>query len=106
MGTNYWPPNIPRDVTLDAITQAFESVGFTVCNDPAHEDGYERVAVFAKTGNTYTHAARQLEDGRWTSKLGPLEDIEHDHLVGVEGDEYGEVVTLMKRVRASADEEE
>lgn len=33
---------------------------------------------------------------RWTSKLGELEDIEHD-LTDLEGAAYGKVVLLMKR---------
>ena len=42
------------------------------------------------------HAARQLPSGRWTSKLGFLEDIEHA-LHDLEGTEYGAVVLVMKR---------
>jgi hypothetical protein len=42
------------------------------------------------------HAARQLASGRWTSKIGVLEDIEHD-LRDLEGDEYGKVVVVIKR---------
>ena len=56
------------------------------------------MAVFADpTGPT--HAARQLADGRWSSKLGRREDIEHvlDALAGVDGDEYGQVVQVLKR---------
>ncbi|MCG8587287.1 MAG: hypothetical protein MI757_21490 [Pirellulales bacterium] len=45
----------------------------------------------------YTHAARQLPDGRWTSKLGKAEDIEHDSANDVAGGLYGEVVEFMKR---------
>lgn len=42
---------------------------------------------------------RQLPDGKWTSKLGALEDIEHDRLDALEGDDYGRVVAYMKRQR-------
>jgi hypothetical protein len=41
------------------------------------EPGFLKVALYG-TGLTYTHAARQLADGKWTSKLGKGEDIEHD----------------------------
>ncbi|MCI0637958.1 MAG: hypothetical protein L0Y72_23715 [Gemmataceae bacterium] len=37
-----------------------------------------------------THAARQLPTGRWSSKLGPSEDIEHD-LHALEGEIYGTI---------------
>jgi hypothetical protein len=45
------------------------------------------------------HAARQLPSGRWTSKIGVLEDIEHS-LRDLEGDEYGTATVLMKRPAA------
>ncbi|TAF36353.1 MAG: hypothetical protein EAZ69_10585 [Oscillatoriales cyanobacterium] len=43
-----------------------------------------------------THAARQLANGKWTSKLGWLEDIEHE-LDGLTGDRYGVVGQILKR---------
>ncbi len=52
--------------------------------------------MFADALGLPTHAARQLASGRWTSKLGKAEDIEHD-LHDLEGDLYGIVVLLMKR---------
>ena len=51
----------------------------------------------------YTHAARQLPGGKWTSKLGKAEDIEHDTADVVAGGIYGEVVELMKRPIAGSD---
>ena len=43
-----------------------------------------------------THAARQLRSGRWTSKLGQAEDIEHE-LRALEGAIHGAVVLILKR---------
>jgi hypothetical protein len=43
------------------------------------------------------HAARQLPNGRWASKLGREDDVEHDSEKGVSGDNYGTVVAYMKR---------
>jgi hypothetical protein len=49
--------------------------------------GEEKICLYAKNGKP-THAARQLSNGRWTSKLGPDEDVEHD-LSDLEGRRYG-----------------
>jgi len=50
-----------------------------------------------------THVARQLPSGRWTSKMGFLEDIEHT-VDALRGFYYGAVTQILKRaVRASAD---
>ncbi len=35
--------------------------------------------------------------GKWSSKLGEAEDIEHDSLDDVAGGVYGEVVEVLKR---------
>jgi hypothetical protein len=51
----------------------------------------------------YTHAARQLPTGKWTSKLGKAEDIEHDSPDDVAGGIYGEVVLFMRRQSNAAE---
>jgi hypothetical protein len=79
--TGYWPPNIPREETVDAFVQAYALQGYVQCNDGAQESGFEKIAVYAVRSGidmVPTHAARQLADGQWTSKLGTCEDIDHD----------------------------
>ena len=63
--------------------------------DAAIEPEVEKVALYARAGEP-THAARQLSSGRWTSKLGPEEDLEHS-LEGLAGPAYGVVVQILKR---------
>ena len=53
------------------------------------------MAIYALQGKP-THAARQLGDGRWTSKLGKEVDITHT-LVGLEGPVYGQVAAYLRR---------
>jgi hypothetical protein len=96
----YWPENVPRQETLDAFRDAFATLGYVVCDHPDVEPGFEKIALFADARGCPTHAARQLSSGRWTSKLGQLEDIEHD-LRDLEGTEYGVVALLMKRPSSS-----
>jgi hypothetical protein len=51
----------------------------------------------AENGNRNgRHAARQLTDGTWTSKLGREIDITHT-LPGLEGGEYGRIAMYMRR---------
>lgn len=91
-----WPLDAPAEETLSAFTIAFESLGYRRCETAEHEVGFEKVAVYANANGTPTHAARQLRSGRWTSKLGPHVDIEHE-IGALEGDEYGKVGLIMKR---------
>ena len=60
------------------------------------EPAIEKVALFANVHSIPTTRPMQLPDGAWTSKLGDLEDIEHD-LTDLEGAAYGKVVLVMKR---------
>jgi hypothetical protein len=92
----YWPPNVPTRAHLDSFVAAFQSIGFEICASGTHEQGVEKVALFADANGVPTHAARQMPSGRWTSKLGPWEDIDHT-LFALESGAYGSVVQFMQR---------
>lgn len=92
----YWPKNVPAEWTLNAVVLAFESLGFEPCESDGIETGWQKIAIYKGVDGDPTHAARQLPDGKWTSKLGDWEDIEHT-LVGIEGEKYGNVCQIMKR---------
>jgi hypothetical protein len=96
MRQGYWPREAAREETLQAFEEAYGTLGFSQCDNADLEAHFEKVAIFAKN-SVPTHAARQLPDGRWTSKLGTLEDIEHETLDALEGDWYGRVALLLKR---------
>jgi hypothetical protein len=92
----YWPEGVPRARTIEAFRAAFATLGYAVCSGDASVPGFEKVALFADADGLPTHAARQLANGRWTSKLGKAEDIEHE-LRDLEGDFYGTAVLIMVR---------
>lgn len=91
-----WPAGIPYQETVEAFEALFALFGFSPCQSEIPEDGIEKIALFADAISIPTHAARQLPNGRWTSKLGMAEDIEHD-LRAIEGDVYGRVVRIYRR---------
>jgi hypothetical protein len=98
----YWPPGAPTDYSIWAYAAAFATLGYVECQTPTFEDGWEKIALYAELVHgeiLATHAARQLADGTWTSKLGDLEDISHADLDALCGRAYGADVMYMKRVR-------
>lgn len=99
MDVYFWPLAAPREETIKAFVAAFATRGFTRCENGEVEAGYHKIAIYAKNSRP-THAARQLPDGRWTSKLGSSEDIEHHTLGAVEGDVYGSVAVFVRRFGA------
>lgn len=95
-GSSYWPLEAPREATLDAFVKAYGTLGYAECGSRDFEPGFEKIAVFVDASGTPTHAARQLPNGRWTSKCGRLHDIEHE-LDGLVGAEYGTVACILQR---------
>jgi hypothetical protein len=77
----------------------YEREGFVECDGDRIEDGFEKIAIYSEDGE-YNHAARQPPGGRWASKLGREEDIEHDSLEALVGPEFATVTHYMKRARA------
>ena len=104
-GGDYWPDDLPRDDALSTFVALFEYLGFAECGGLEPEEGIERIAIYAE-GDRFTHVARQLDSGRWTSKLGDLWDIEHEQLEDLEkptgnqrGQHYGEAKVIMCRLQ-------
>ncbi len=71
------------------------TISYEAADDDSLQDGYEKVALFAKDGRV-THAARQLPSSLWTSKPGSDVDIEHE-LHRIEGEVYGTIVRVLKQ---------
>ncbi len=92
----YWPPSVKRGDTIESWVQVYEIHGFRLCENAEHESGFEKVAIYEKDREPM-HVARQLKDGRWTSKLGVDEDIEHNTLDALEGNFYGAVSRILRR---------
>lgn len=101
-GIGHWPRNAQRRVTTQAFIDAYSDLGYVVCQNAVLEHGIEKIAIYATdglSGPEPTHASLQLEDGRWSSKLGDYEDIAHRSLDGVACLRYGRAVVYMSRAR-------
>ena len=95
----YWPPGFPPgDETVAMLVRIFELHGYRECDGPDLERGMEKVAIYGEAGDLWTHAARQLPSGAWTSKLGTGIDIEHQAVDGL-SPRYGAVVRILMRPR-------
>ena len=102
-GPTAWPAGVPHVFSVDSCIQAFVAIGYLPCETPDLESGYEKVALYADEFGDPTHAARQLESGRWASKMGDLDDIEHASVHSVEGPLYGRAVAFLRRPRRQSE---
>jgi hypothetical protein len=99
----YWPIACdPNDSTVANLVDALSSVGFVLCDDGSMELGFEKVAVYSIGPMEYTHAARQMPSGKWTSKLGFDVLIEHDSPESLTGGVYGKLSHFLRRPTTSS----
>lgn len=95
-GIYYWPDSVPRVETIEAFINLFESIGYKVCDNGNFENSFQKVAIYADSNGKPTHAARQLRNGLWTSKLGQSYDVTHT-IHSMSDGVYGNVRVFMKR---------
>lgn len=96
LGQCYWPPEARREVVLEAFIEAYQLHGYVDRSSAALEPATQKVAIYTSAAGVPTHAARQLPDGWWASKLGPQVDIEHE-LGALDGPMYGSVAVILAR---------
>jgi SEC-C motif len=96
LGGYYWPPGAPSGESVPSFVETFLRLGYEECASDEVEAGYDKIVLYAVDGSV-KHAARQLDDGRWTSKLGPWVDIEHLASTDVSGPKYGVVAAFLRR---------
>jgi hypothetical protein len=91
----YWPTSIASDETLATFIELFNILGYELCQSDIYEEGFERIAIYVLNG-VVKHASRQLSNGRWSSKVGEWEMIEHD-FNALDGIHYGAATQIMKK---------
>jgi hypothetical protein len=94
----YWPPGFPLSDSVDVLIRIFEVHGYSQCADADPEPGYEKIAIYTRE-RRFKHAARQVKSGRWASKLGEEQDIEHERVEHVRNASYGVVEDFLRRKR-------
>ena len=92
----YWPAPAQRTPLIASLVAVFTALGYEPAADDSVETGYIKVALYQQNGQ-WTHAARQMPNGRWRSKLGPGPLIEHDTPSDLAGELYGVVHCIMCR---------
>jgi len=69
----YWPSNTPRQYTAEAYIKAYEKIGYTVCNNSAYEEDFEKIKPERDRLNTIF-----LLTGDELSFITTLEQIAHN----------------------------
>lgn len=99
----YWPIPVDGMTILEAFEAWFAEDGWEQTESPDVEEGFEKVALFMANGEP-THAARLLDNGLWTSKLGwnPKISIDLSHgIADLDGPLYGTVARIYRKPAVS-----
>lgn len=97
-GVHYWPSDEILDCDVSNFIEAFMLKGYECCENSDFEPDYRKIALYVKPDTTEcTHAARELSNGCWSSKLGKSNDIQHGTPETIENDDYGKVFCFMKK---------
>lgn len=81
---------------MASLIEAFETLRYQRCDNGEVEVGFEKIALYGSDAE-WGHAAKQLPDGRWSSKCGDLDDIAHNSVADVYCSSYGPVFCFMRR---------
>ena len=97
----YWPSHATRSNGIASLREVFAGMGFEQCDDSRVEGGYQKVALYEEHG-IWAHAAVQLPNGAWRSKMGRGPVIEHRSPESLAGGDYGDPTVFMRRPQAPA----
>ena len=105
-GVSVWPGMSTGQGDIGTFIEAFRTAGFDLCDETDIDEGYEKVALYCDPNSEEcTHAARQLENGLWSSKLGSSNDIQHSTPYSIQGRLYGNVACVLRRCTVRGDED-
>jgi hypothetical protein len=93
----YWPSGAPLNHQISTFIEIYKSYGYAPCADGALQHDVEKVVIYENASGGCDHVARQLPDGRWTSKIGPDEDIAHETPESLTSNSYGRPAHFMAR---------
>lgn len=96
---NSWPPDLPREETLQVVQEFLRRLGFEECQTPNFEGGFVKIAIYMSNLRV-SHVARLCPEGYWESKCGLLVDVQHTTLQALSPD-YGIAAVFMRRSSTS-----
>ena len=95
-GINYWPPWATLTDRIASLVEVFAGLGYEQCDDSRAQAGYQKVALYEVQGEM-KHAAAQMPNSRWRSKMGQGPVIEHRSPESLSGGPYGEATVYMRK---------
>ena len=103
----YWPDGLPHDRAPETLRELFRQQGFVDCENGDLDSRSVKISLCrmqdADGSYIWTHTARQLRSGSWTSKLGNSYEVTHRRPEDLDGRLYGDVYAFMAKPRRGDD---
>ena len=103
----HWPVGLPHDRAPETLRTLFQREGFVDCENGDLDPNSVKIALYQaqESDGSYrwTHVARQLKTGLWTSKLGSSYEATHRNPEDLDGRLYGAVFAYMAKPRRGDD---
>ena len=98
----FWPPKVPREETLEAFMQAFGTLGYHPCADGTQEDGFQKIALFAKKESPDQSESRLVPTHAASPDISPVERKRQASLVVVTGGSFARALERFFRAAGKA----
>ena len=92
---SFWPIDVNGLTDIEAFEQWLKKDGWEETSEDGFEQGFKKIALYILNGEP-THAARIIDNGIWTSKLGSDIDLSHS-LTELNGPSYGSAMRFFKK---------
>jgi hypothetical protein len=93
----FWPEGARDEETIEAFVEAYATIGYEQIDDESFDPAHEKVALYLSKDGLPRHAAKQIDDWYWQSKLGNYHDIKHP--LRALAEEYGDRFIFLRRRR-------
>lgn len=102
-----WPNKDDRGSSIEIYVKMFRGEGFVKAAKANLEPGFDKIVIYwDEATKSFTHVARQMDNGQWWSKLGRESDVKHKSpdTLGPTGSPagYGKVWGYMKRPKGAS----
>ena len=91
-----WPV-AEEGFSIEAYSKMFAHFGYEKCANGKFEKGFKKIVIYGDDAEQFSHVARQLDGGKWSSKLGEESDVKHVSPEVLSGAAYGKPILYMRR---------
>lgn len=92
----HWPLDFSGKTVRQAFFELFQHLDWEETDNWTVEQGFKKIALYTNSSGVPKHAAKLLDSGLWSSKIGGYIDISHTENC-LNGRRYGHIEKVYKK---------